>query len=310
MRTAPSAGCTIQIMQVPEDILAELHAIDQWATIPLSQLTNNDDFMAVAMELMNHAQYLLFVGISLAPTQMQAENGVTRRRAIVLGHLVRIHKLYNALRYHTANKERNICAIFDRLLIETVFRAEYLMKARTNSFRSFVLTSYRPEKQMLDDLRQKSSLRPFEPIERRMMASIKHCLRQDRVSVEELKANKNWDLDGKSFRQILSDLGCERGYAYGFGIGSHWIHGDWFDLRRHHLKRTDGRYRPRWDDDVPDPRGVCPSTILCLSLKFAKSRKGSHHESRRIHGVNALCRENGIQTCGTVADAVAFQALP
>src|ERR1035437_9794945 len=120
-------------------------------------LHKNDDYMTVAMELMNRAHFLLRVGISLAPTELQAERGVTRRTAIVLGLLVRIHKLYDALGYHTARKQRDISAIFTRLLVESVSKAEYLMKAKQSSFRSFVLASYKPEKEMLEDLRRKSA---------------------------------------------------------------------------------------------------------------------------------------------------------
>lgn len=40
-----------------------------------------------------------------------------------------------------------------------------------------------------------------------------------------------------------------------------------------------------------------------------RTAKGLHiHESRGIHGVKALCGENGIRTRGTVAGAAAYQA--
>jgi hypothetical protein len=272
-RSSPAMGM-IRIMEIPEALFDDLRQIDLWATnaLPLPPLATNDDYMTLAIEIMNNAQFLLRVDISLTPTELQSEKGVTKRSAIVLGHLVRIHKLYNALRYHTTEKQRDMCMILTRLLVETASKAEYLMKARRRSFRSFVLASYRPEKQMLDDLLKKSAARPLLPIERRMIASIKHNLREDRISVKELMANGRWDVDGKNFKQILSDLGHEAGYAYGFGNGSHWVHGDWFDLKSHHLEKVDGRYCPRWQSGVPDPRGVCPATILCLTclIEFIK----------------------------------------
>jgi hypothetical protein len=254
-------------MQAPDALFDDLKAIDLWATnaLPLPPLVTNDDYMTVAIEIMNHAHFLIRVGISLTPTELHSEKGVTKRTAIVIGHLVRIHKLYNALRYHTAERQRDICMIFTRLLVETVSKVEYLMKAPRRSFRSFVVASYRPEKEMLEDLVQKSAARRPLPIEKRMVASIRRNLREDRISVKELIANRRWDVDGKNFRQILSDLGHEEGYAYGFGGGSHWVHGDWFDLKSHHLEKVDGGYLPRWQSGIPDPRGVCPATILCLT---------------------------------------------
>jgi hypothetical protein len=267
----------VVIMRPPEGLSNDLHAVHDWAlrVLALPPLQTNDDYMTVAMELMNRAHFLLRVGISLAPTELQAERGVTRRTAIVLGLLVRIHKLYDALGYHTARKQRDICAIFTRLLVESVSKAEYLMKAKHSSFRSFVLASYKPEKEMLEDLRRKSARRGLLPIERRMLASVRNNLKKDRIPLRELMANRRWELDGKNFRQILSDLGKDGGYAYGFGGGSHYVHGDWFDLKWHHLKKVNGRYEPEWDGPTPDPRGVCPATVLCLSslIAFIKWRR-------------------------------------
>jgi hypothetical protein len=257
----------IRVMQAPGTILDDLRAIDHWATnVPsLSPEATNDDYMTVAMEVMNHAHFLQGVGVLISPTQTRAEKGVAKRSAIVLGHLVRIHKLYDALRYHISTRERDICMLLTRLLVETASKVQYLMKAKRSSFRSFVLASYRPEKEMLQDLLKKSAARRLQPIEKRMAASIRRNLKEDRISLKELMENKRWDLDGKNFRQILSDLSWDSVYPYGFGVGSHWVHGDWFDLKSHHLEKVDGRYRARLESGTPDPRCVYPVTVLCLS---------------------------------------------
>ena len=205
------------------------------------------------------------MAISIVPTEIQSEKGLTKRRAIVLGHLVRIYKLYDAFRYHTAKREGDICGIFIRLLVETAAKMEYLMKARATSFRNFVLVSYRPEKEMIADLEQKAASRPLIPIEHRMIGSVRRHLKEDRIPLKELVNNRRWDLDGKNFRQILTDLGKDAGYAYGFGMECHWVHGDWFDLKRHHLRRVSGRYQPKMEQTDPDPQTACPPTILCLS---------------------------------------------
>jgi hypothetical protein len=68
---------------------------------------------------------------------------------------------------------------------------------------------------------------------------------------------------------ILAELGGDSVYAYGFGVGSHFVHGDWLDLKWHHLERVKGRYNARWAPPTPDPRGVCPATILSLSILLA-----------------------------------------
>jgi hypothetical protein len=93
-------------MRVPGTLLDDLRAIDHWATNApsLPPEATNDDYMTVAMEVMNHTHFLQRVGVLISPTQKHAEKGVAKRRAIVLGHLVRIYKLYDALRYHTSKR--------------------------------------------------------------------------------------------------------------------------------------------------------------------------------------------------------------
>ena len=83
-----------------------LNAVSDWAngSLPLPPLETNDDYMTLAMEVMNNSYYLLRIAASLTSSYLHAEKGVTKRGAIVLGHLVRIAKLYDALRYHTAKK--------------------------------------------------------------------------------------------------------------------------------------------------------------------------------------------------------------
>jgi hypothetical protein len=271
-RLTPAGGADpyIEIVQPPEEIHLKLKEIDEWASsvLPLTPMETNDDFMTLAVELMNQCHILLRVGIALAPNKTTAEVGYTKRRAIVLGHLVRPYKLYAALRYHTAEKERDICDIFTRLIVETATKLEYLMKARPVSFKNFVLVAYRPERDMMKDLQQKAASRALTPIEARMMRSVRNHLREDGISLARLRATKNWDLDGKNFRQMLAELGREWAYAYGFGGGSHWVHGAWFDLKMHHLRRAGRRYKPEWRYGTPDPRGACPATILCLSCLF------------------------------------------
>jgi hypothetical protein len=272
-------------MDAPDALYRSLDVVDQWASrmSPLPLLNTNDEFMTLAMEAMNYCQYLIGVAISVVPTEIQSEKGLMKRRAIVLGHLVRIYKLYDALRYHTAKREGDICAIFIRLLVETAAKMEYLMKARASTFKNFVLVSYRSEKEMIADLTQKAASRPLIPIEKRMIRSVRWNLKEDRISVKELVNNRRWDLDGKSFRQILTDLGRDSGYAYGFGIGSHYVHGDWFDLKTHHLQRAGGRYQPKMEQSDPDPRTACPPTILCLSylIDFVKWNRSDIRKALR-----------------------------
>ncbi len=168
--------------------------------------------MTFSAEIMNFTLYLLRAGVSLSRPG-EDQRGVSRNRAIVMGHLIRTMKLYECFVEHACADKREICMIFSRLLLETLIRLRYPLGARRASFKHFVLISYRPEKEHLADLEEKKRWRPLIPIEHRILASVKNHLRADRITQRQLRQNRNWDLDNKNFRAILQELGIDKGYS-------------------------------------------------------------------------------------------------
>jgi len=143
-----------------EYLLRNLAKIEEWidnAPSPTG-FRNNDDFMSFIVELMNRVLCLLRVGVALAPDGKAANKGVFKQRAIIVGHLVRMTKLYEGMLIHITKRQLDLAAIFARLIFETAVRMEYLMKAKKPSFRSFILTSYKAEKEILADLRDKAKI--------------------------------------------------------------------------------------------------------------------------------------------------------
>jgi hypothetical protein len=237
-------------------------------------LKTDSDFMPHLVKCMNFVLYLLRQAASLAPTADVAEKGFTRRRAIVVGHLVRTQKLYEGYLLHLVRREGELCAILGRLLIETVTRMEYLLNARTGTFRHFVLISYRPEREQLQDLERKQRNRPLLPIEKRMLGSLKIRMKRDGVTRKNLSDNRQWDLDGKNFRAMLEALQRPAAaYTYGFAASSHWVHGDWRDLSYFHLRRTSRFYHPKLEFDDTDPRYAGPTTIVVLRGLYSYLKK-------------------------------------
>jgi hypothetical protein len=255
-----------------ENLLNNLAEIEHWidaAPDPMS-FSTNDDFMSFTVELMNRALYLLRVGVSLAPSQEVAERGYTKHRAIVVGHMVRITKLYEGLLIHVAKRQLELAAIFTRLIFEAAVRLEYLIKSKNKSasFRSFIFTSYKPEKEILEDLNDKASSRPLIQIEKRMRRKVKSRLKKDRIPINQLINNRNWRLDGKDFRRMLTDIGRGDIYAYVFGSSSHTVHGDWYDISLHQIKKQGRYYLPDLSFDDPDPRIACSDTAICLGTSY------------------------------------------
>ncbi len=83
-------------------LLENLKTIEAAVDAPFRALTTDQAFMLEAVKLTDFAQYFLNLAVSLAGTPLQAETGFTKRRAIVMGHVVRIEKLYDAFRYHAS----------------------------------------------------------------------------------------------------------------------------------------------------------------------------------------------------------------
>ena len=138
--------------------------------------------------------------------------------------------------------------------------------------RSYVVTSYRAERESLADLKVKKRERPLIPIEKRMMQSMIRYVRQDGITLKELAATRSWKIDGKDVRGMLQALDREWQYSYTFSSSSRWIHGGWLELKLYHLRQDDGHYTPRLDYGDPDPRMAAPATVIVLdtTLKYLR----------------------------------------
>lgn len=250
------------------ELITNLAGIQSWidnSPAP-TELRTNDEFMSFVVQLMNRCLYLLRVGAALSPDERTANEGFTKHRAIVVGHMVRIAKLYEGFLIHPSSRKVELALVFVRLIFETAMRMEYLLasKQRTSVIRSYILTSYRPERDILQELRDKARKRPLIGIEKRMKRRIAELLRRDRISQRMLMNNKVWNVDRKDFRSILNALGYDPIYPYMFGIGSHAVHGSWHDIRTYHLKRYGRYFMPDIEFDDPDPRPACSLTHFCL----------------------------------------------
>ncbi len=227
-----------------------------------------DSMMKHYMDVMGWALYVLRLSVALDPSKGK-NDGFEREEAVLVGLMVRVVKLYEAFYQNVAKRQLEICGILLRTLSETEFKLRYLiLKAREGfGVGNFFLVSYKSEKQMLTYFSQLQKERELEPIETRMLRSIEKELLEEKITKEELLANKNWNLDGKNVRDILKSLDADHLYPFAYGGPSRWVHGGWGELRRYHLhKEVPGRDSPRLDFGDPDPRFAGPTTITSLEL--------------------------------------------
>src|ERR1700752_491983 len=161
--------------ELTETVFKNLGRIREWVQQPrdLAALQGNDDLMAVAVELMNRVLYVSRIAAALAPDPARADRGYNKHSAIIAGMLVRCNKLYEGATMHTAHRQFELASVFYRMVLETAVHARCLMARKQYSTHQFVLASYRPEKEILTDLRAKASRRRLTPIERRIRAKIR-----------------------------------------------------------------------------------------------------------------------------------------
>ena len=260
-----------------KEIIINLKNAKNWLSKPLPpRLSSDNDYMIYVMELMNYAHYLIKVSASIAPNQVITERGYSKHKAIVVGHVVRLSKLYHGFAYHISKSEVELAYIMVRLMYECITKMEYLFTAPKSSFKSFVFTSYRPQKEILDNLALIKSQRKLMKIEISIIKKIKKQLRSDRISLSQLKKNKNWKFDGKDFKQILVSMKKEIDYPFLFGQGSSFLHGDWHEMKIYNLEKRGRYYLPNLNFGSSDPRLALPVTIGCLDavtdfLKWNKS---------------------------------------
>lgn len=252
-----------------DNLIENLAIIEDWidnAPNPYD-FKDNNEYMGFSTELMNYCLYLLKAGVVLAPNESSSHRGFTKHKAIIVGHMVRIMKLYEGFLSHIAERRGELATLFIRPIFETSIRMRYIInsKSKSKSIRSFILASYRPEKEILDDLNKLKKKRDLTKIEKRMVRKISKRLRNDRITKKELIANRRWSIDGKDFRSLLRALELERMYHYTFSNSSHYIHGDWHEIYYHHLTKSGRFYSPQPYYSDPDPRFSVPITGFCLS---------------------------------------------
>ena len=262
-----------------DKIMETLSIIEAWVDFnsPLPVFNTNTAYMKFVVEIMNRCMYLLKLGVRASPDAETAKRGYTKHRAIIVGHMVRLTKLYEGVLIHICSHHRELAHIFFRLILETSIRMEYLItsKSKKKSCRSFILASYKPEKEMLQDLKSKAKERSLIPIEKRMIRSILSWLRGDGITQKELFNNKIWNVDGKNFRNIMKIYNPDPMYSYAYGGASHPVHGDWGDINLYHLKQDGRYYMPDLSFTEPDPRLTGSLTHICLDslLKYLKWNK-------------------------------------
>ena len=233
---------------------------------PPSEFKTKAESMRFVAEVMNRCLYLLKVGTASASNAKTAKTGYTKPKAIIVGHMVQLTKLYEGALIHICGPQPELTRIFFRPILEVAINMKHLIKSRGQSDSSIGLASYPSELEMFRVLKNKAKERALTPIEHRINGLILSQLGKDGISQTELACNDQEDIDEKNSPEFCenSSYNDDSLYIYLFQKETDWVHRGWHDLRSYHLTQTGDYYVPDLGFDDPQPRLGCQLTQVCL----------------------------------------------
>jgi hypothetical protein len=202
----------------------------------------------------------IFDVITRARNTDRDPNGFTLDDAPILGLLVRTWKLLKEIvRYYEANNAEMI-SVLDRLCLEAVVTADYLLQSDIATVIDYRKCSYRHRLRMLNEARQGN---PFYESKagKRLLTSIRRKMRFESLTesdFEEQRKNR-WRVGGKNFFDIFELVHSGDLYPMTYGIMSESIHGSWNDSLDFDLVQNEGGTFGAFPFFQPaDPRFVGP----------------------------------------------------
>jgi|LQYC01.1.fsa_nt_gi hypothetical protein len=144
---------------------------------------------------------------------------------------------------------------------EAHIKTEYLLRKKLRDYKAFLISGYRPEKEMLINLQAKGKKRKYFPIEKRVLSSIHSHIKSIGVSKKEFLNTK---INAFNVKNLFESLQKAEAYYFGYGVASHGIHGTWYDLSVNHLEKAGNRYKPNLSfKEIGFGYLILPCLLLC-----------------------------------------------
>ena len=257
-----------------KSIIEEIVEMGAWvdASYKRSDLHEFNTLMQLGVETGNHLRKLAIATFGSMTEEEAAagEETFELHDAVIVGHMVRIYKLYDQLVYFVAEDKGEIASIFSRLLFEAYVIMKYLIVKGASSTDNFIKVSFKSTVRQYNFIKGLEAQRPLTDIETRIIQKIENRLKNVGLNASELSANKSWNLDGLTFKAIVDFLSQRDpnsrfwalSYDFLYGNMSSSIHGLWYDLEISHLDRRGDRYSPKGKYDRVDPRFILPASLI------------------------------------------------
>ena len=247
-----------------EKVIKNLANMKVWIDFsfpPPPEFKTKAESMRFVAEVMNRCLYLLRIGAASASNEETAKTGYTKSKAIIVGHIVQLAKLYEGALIHICGPQPELTRIFFPPILEVAISIRHLIESSGHLGSSAGLASYPSEQEMFRVLKNKAKERVLTPIEHRINELILSQLGKNGIFQEELAYNDQ----EKNLLGFCEDSSYSDSlYIYLFQKETDWVHRGWHDLRSYHLTQTGDYYVPDLRFDEPQPRLGCQLTQVCL----------------------------------------------
>jgi len=252
----------------PEPPPADYETLDELPTVTLPKVrkrrSSENDFLRDLVEAANVVRQYLVLVAGLWPARPLDR----LLRGILMGHMVRVFKLYDSMMLLVVEHRGEIAPILSRVLIDTVINLRYLLRHPSDEeVGKYIQASLAYEKKLMEEVQSRMRQRPQPlPIELSMLGGIEETFRRVGVDPASITA-REWR--GASTFQKAREAGLEVLYEFGFRPTSHQVHGTWHDLEFYHLEEKDGQYRPETRFSPPRPQVVEMASVASLETSIA-----------------------------------------
>jgi hypothetical protein len=262
----------------------------------LAEFTSEEDFTAVAVELLVEVNSYVCVAACLLPA---ATLRWDRNQAIVAGNVVRLYKLLSGLLDQTCQHRRETSVIFARLAFEAIVNIAYFVEfSAPELFESYIRYSMKHERRLHGRIMKNVIARGGQelPIERRMIDSIERASLESGFPLDAFSASapKNWG-DKKLFERAQA-VGFEDVYLTTFSGPSHSVHGNWMDLLEYHLDQEGNGYGPALEWHTPRPQMLLAIAYFCVDVieRYFRYMAGDDTAEEMKETLNDLTRRVSI----------------
>ncbi len=209
----------------------------------------------------NHVCMLLKLISSLTINTAKSDD----EKAMLMGHMIHIYKLYDSSIYLIIDDRTEISYILLRTLCEVVIKLKYLVKnINCEMCDKFKKASLVYDKKLWE-LIEKNKGTSIKDIESRMLNSIEKTFRDAGYELEDIdfKKDKNWC---PNILELAKSVGLSDVYESFYRMSSTAVHSSWTHHQKYNISTINDTSKPRLEYLGAKPQPIEGASLLVLNL--------------------------------------------